>query len=286
MKTIRDINSLRNVLRDFRQDGNTVALVPTMGGLHQGHMGLMRLASEYAERVVASVFVNPTQFGPREDFENYPRTFDTDRRRLSRGGVDIMFAPSHEEIYPYGAGNMTSVSVPGLSTILCGERRPGHFDGVTSVVNRLFNIVSPDVAVFGQKDYQQLVIIRRMVADLHMPIKILVGPTHRDKAGLALSSRNRYLTDEERDRASELYATICECRDRFLAGDRDLGALAADGFARLVRAGYEPEYLAVRQSGDLAVPDEDSRFLVVLAAARLGEARLIDNVMFEVGGNG
>lgn len=282
MKTIREINTLREVLHGFRQDGDTVALVPTMGGLHQGHIALMRLASEYAERVVASVFVNPTQFGPREDFENYPRTFDTDRRRLSRGGVDIMFVPSHEDIYPYGAGSMTSVSVPDLSTILCGEKRPGHFDGVTSVVNRLFNIVAPDVAVFGQKDYQQLVIIRRMVADLHMPIKILVGPTHRDKAGLAMSSRNRYLSDEERERAAELYATICECRDRFLSGDRDLGALTADGFARLVRAGFDPEYLSIRQAGDLAALDEKSRFLIVLAAARLGDARLIDNVMFEL----
>jgi len=284
LKTIRDINTLREVLQGFRHDGETVALVPTMGSLHQGHMGLVRLAGEYAERVVTSVFVNPTQFGPQEDFENYPRRFDTDRRRLSRGGVDIMFAPTHDEIYPFGVDNLTKVSVPGLSTILCGEQRPVHFDGVTSVVNRLFNLVAPDVAVFGQKDFQQLVIIRRMVADLHMPIKILASPTFREKNGLALSSRNRYLTDDERERAGELQATICECRDRYLAGERDLDVLCKDGFKRLVDAGFDPEYLTIRKSGDLALPDEDSRFLVVLAAARMGETRLIDNVLFEIDG--
>jgi pantoate--beta-alanine ligase len=284
LKTIRDINTLHEVLQGFRHDGETVALVPTMGSLHQGHMGLVRLAGEYAERVVTSVFVNPTQFGPHEDFENYPRRFDTDRRRLSRGGVDIMFAPTHDEVYPFGVDNLTKVSVPGLSTILCGEQRPGHFDGVTSVVNRLFNMIAPDVAVFGQKDFQQLVIIRRMVADLHMPIKILASPTFREKNGLALSSRNGYLTDDERERAGELQATICACRDRYLAGERDLGVLCKDGFKRLVDAGFDPEYLTIRKSGDLALPDEDSRFLVVLAAARMGETRLIDNVLFEIDG--
>ncbi len=282
MKTIRDIRALREVVQGFRHDGDSVALVPTMGGLHQGHMSLVKLAGEYAERVVTSVFVNPTQFGPSEDFEDYPRAFDTDRRRLSRASVDIMFAPTHEDIYPFGLDSMTSVSVPEMSSILCGSRRPGHFDGVTSVVSRLFNAVGPDVAVFGQKDYQQLAIIRRMVADLHIPIKILAGPTFRDKSGLALSSRNRYLTDAERERAAELYAVICECRDRYIAGDRDLAALETNGFTRLSDAGFRPEYLTVRRSGDLSLPDADSRLLVVLAAAQLGETRLIDNVLFEI----
>ena len=285
MKTIRDIKALREAVKSFRHDGDTVALVPTMGGLHQGHMGLVRLAGEYAERIVTSVFVNPSQFGPREDFENYPRTFDTDRRRLSRAGVDIMFAPTHEDVYPFGLENMTSVTVPGMAKILCGAQRPGHFDGVTSVVNRLFNTVGPDVAVFGQKDYQQLAIIRRMVADLHMPIKILASPTFRDKSGLALSSRNRYLTDAEREQAGELYAVICDCRDRYTAGVRDLDALEKVGFARLAAAGFKPEYLTVRKSGDLSLPDDDSQFLVVLAAAQLGEARLIDNVLFDLDGS-
>lgn len=284
MKTIRECRALRAQLSGFAQDGESIALVPTMGSLHQGHMALARLASEYAERVVVSVFVNPTQFGPQEDFENYPRTFDTDRRRLSRAGVDLMFAPTPDEIYPFGAEDMTRVSVPGLSSILCGEHRPGHFDGVTSVVNRLFNIVRPEVAVFGQKDYQQLVIIRRMVTDLHLPIKILASPTQREKSGLAMSSRNRYLTTAERDRAAELYATVCACREQYLAGERDPAALEKAGFERLSRAGFEPDYLTVRQSGDLSLPDDDSRFLVVLAAAELGKARLIDNVLFEMPG--
>ncbi len=282
MKTIRDIKSLREAVEGFRQDGETVALVPTMGGLHRGHMGLVQLASEYAERVVTSVFVNPTQFSPGEDFDNYPRALDTDRRRLARGGVDVLFAPSHEEVYPFGVDQMTSVSVPGISRILCGEQRLGHFDGVTSVVNRLFNIVTPDVAVFGQKDYQQLVIIRRMVADLNMPIRILACPTHREKSGLAMSSRNRYLTDDERAQASELYAAICDCRDKYMAGMRDVDQLQKNGFERLEQAGFVPEYLTVCKSGDLGLPDEDSRFLVVLGAAQLGKARLIDNVLFEV----
>jgi len=285
LKTIRDIHSLRAMLQGYRQDGDTVALVPTMGGLHKGHIGLVQLAGEHADRVVTSVFVNPTQFGPQEDFENYPRTLDTDRRRLSRASVDILFAPSHEEIYPFGLESMTSVSVPGLSTILCGENRPGHFDGVTSIVNRLFNIIAPDIAVFGQKDFQQLVIIRRMAADLHIPVKILSGRTHREKDGLALSSRNRYLTADERDRAGELYGTLCECRDRYLDGMRDVGELEQDGFGRLRRAGFEPEYVTVRNSADLSLPDAGSRDLVVLAAARMGETRLIDNVLFEVAGS-
>jgi pantoate--beta-alanine ligase len=282
LKTIRDIHTLRAMLRGYSQDGETVALVPTMGSLHKGHMALVQFAGEKADRVVTSVFVNPTQFGPHEDFDNYPRTLDTDRRRLSRVGVDILFAPSREEIYPFGLDNMTSVSVPGLSTILCGEYRPGHFDGVTSIVNRLFNIVAPDVAVFGQKDFQQLVIIRRMAADLHIPVKILSGLTFREKNGLALSSRNRYLTADEHGRASELYETICECRDRYLDGVLDIGVLEREGFKRLRRAGFEPEYMTIRNVADLSLPEEDSRNLVVLAAARMGETRLIDNVPFEV----
>jgi pantoate--beta-alanine ligase len=269
VKTIRDIKTLREWTRAWRQDGESVSLVPTMGNLHVGHMSLIRLAHEYAERVVVSVFVNPTQFGPNEDFDGYPRTLDTDRRRLSRADVDVLFAPSSDEIYPFGEESMTRVSVPGLSTMLCGESRPGHFDGVTSVVNRLFNIVQPDVAVFGQKDYQQLVIIRRMVADLQLPIKILAGQTHRESDGLALSSRNRYLGKNERDLAANLHRAIAECRDSIESGMRDFSLLEIEGLARLEAAGLTPEYFAVRKAGDLAEPDFDSRFLVVLAAAQV-----------------
>lgn len=281
MKTVRDIETLREITRGWRQVGESTALVPTMGGLHQGHMSLVQLASECAERVVVSVFVNPTQFGPGEDFDNYPRTLDNDRRRLSRAGVDVMFAPSIEEMYPFGEENMTRVSVPVLSKILCGDDRPDHFDGVTSVVGRLFAIVQPDVAVFGQKDYQQLVIIRRMVADLHIPVSIVAGPTFRDKNGLALSSRNRYLSEGERAKAPALHHAITACRDRLVAGDRDYARLEAAGSRALMAAGLTPEYFAIRKAGDLSPPDRDSEYLIVLAAARLGAARLIDNALIE-----
>ncbi len=281
MKTVRDIDTLRKIIQGWRQDGETLALVPTMGGLHKGHMSLVALAQEYAERVVVSIFVNPTQFGPGEDFETYPRTLDNDKRRLSRVGVDLLFAPGDDDIYPFGEKAITVVSVSELSTVLCGSDRPVHFDGVTSVVARLFNIVQPDVAVFGQKDYQQLVIVRRMVADLHWPIKILAGQTQRDHDGLALSSRNRYLTDAEKPKAAALIETVSACRESLLAGDTDYAGLEAGGLRKLEAAGFVPDYFVVRKAGDLSLPDPDSRHLVVMAAGRLGRARLIDNVLVE-----
>jgi pantoate--beta-alanine ligase len=282
VKTVRDIKTMREYIRGWRQDGETIALVPTMGSLHQGHMSLVSLAQEYAERVVVSIFVNPTQFGPGEDFEAYPRAIENDRRRLSRASADLLFAPGSDEIYPYGVDHATTVSVPGISAILCGSDRPGHFTGVTSVVCRLFNIVQPDVAVFGQKDYQQLVIIRRMAADLHLPIKILAGQTQREKDGLALSSRNRYLTDGQQKSAPGIRAAISRCRDRLLAGERDYAALESEGLDLLEGAGLAPDYFVVRKAGDLAPPDPDSRYLVVMAAAQIGRARLIDNDLVEL----
>ena len=281
MKTIRDINALRDFVRGWRQDGETVSFVPTMGNLHRGHMSLIDLAQEYGERVAVSVFVNPTQFGPDDDYEEYPRTLELDRRRLSRAGVDVLFAPSREEMYPRGVENMTVVSVPELSAILCGEQRPGHFDGVTSVVSRLFNIIRPSVAVFGQKDYQQLVIIRRMVSDLQVPLKVVAGPTLREKDGLAMSSRNQYLTEQERAAAPGLYRALNECRDRLTDGFRNFAVLESTGRKQLVEKGFSPDYFVVRKAGDLAEPDSDSKYLVVMAAAQLGKARLIDNVLFE-----
>lgn len=281
MKTVRDIKTLRGITQGWRQDGDSIALVPTMGSLHPGHLSLVRLAHEYAERVIVSVFVNPTQFGPKEDYKNYPRSLDNDRRRLSRADVDLLFAPGIEEIYPFGEEAMTRVSVPDLSKLLCGNSRPGHFDGVTSVVSRLFNIIQPDVAVFGQKDYQQLVIIRRMVADLHLPIKILAGQTQRQSDGLALSSRNRYLSEAERTIAPQLHGALCACRDQIMSGNRDFAALEAEARAQLEASGFEVDYFVVRKAGDLSSPDADSRHLVVLAAARLGQARLIDNILLE-----
>ncbi len=282
MKTVRDIQTLRELVSGWRQDGETIALVPTMGSLHRGHLSLVSLAQEHAERVVVSVFVNPTQFGPAEDFDTYPRALENDRRRLSRAAADLLFAPSGDEIYPYGSDRATSVSVPETSDMLCGDDRPGHFVGVTSVVCRLFNIIQPDFAVFGQKDYQQLVIIRRMVADLHLPVKILAGQTQREKDGLAMSSRNRYLTDEQRKSAPTMRAAISQCCDRLLAGERNYSALESGGLKLLKSAGFSPDYFVVRMAGDLSPPDADSRYLVVMVAARIGTARLIDNDLVEL----
>lgn len=281
MKTIDDIEPLRTKIRAWHQDRESIALVPTMGNLHKGHMSLVNLAQEYAERVVVSVFVNPTQFGPDEDYTEYPRSFATDRRRLSRAGVDVVFAPEVEQIYPGGQDEATQVVVPNLSDILCGRDRPGHFVGVTSIVSRLFNIVQPDVAVFGQKDYQQLVIIRRMAADLFMPVKILAGQTHREESGLAMSSRNQYLSDAERNIAPGLYRTISACRDRLMAGEVDFPALERAGLDDLASLGFQPDYFVIRAAGDLSPPTPDARNLVVLGAARLRTARLIDNVLVQ-----
>ena len=282
MNKITDISSLRKVIDNWRQAGESVALVPTMGNLHKGHMNLVSLAHEHAERVVVSLFVNPTQFHPGEDFADYPRTLATDVRRLARSRVDILFAPSTEEMYPEGSEQMTTVSVKALSEIFCGAARPGHFDGVTSVVCRLFNIVAPDVAVFGQKDYQQLVILRRMASDLHIPVKIIAGPTQREKSGLAMSSRNQYLSKEEQKAAPTIYWALADCRQQLLDGQRDFDRLEAEGLDRLHAASLDPEFFAIREAADLSPPQADSRRLVILTAARLGAARLIDNVLVEL----
>jgi pantoate--beta-alanine ligase len=283
MKTIREISAMRDAVTGWRQDGESVALVPTMGNLHRGHMSLIALAHEHAERVVVSLFVNPAQFGPDEDFDGYPRSLDLDRRRLSRAGVDVLFAPDSAAIYPFGEASMTRVSVPELSGILCGAARPGHFDGVTSVVCRLFNLIQPNVAVFGQKDYQQLVIIRRMVADLHIPVQVIAGRTQREKDGLALSSRNQYLTDAERQRAPELHRALDRCRKLLADGARDFEGLEAKGRRAMQTAGFAPDYFVIRRAGDLGRPEAaDHRRLVVMAAGTLGRARLIDNLLVKL----
>lgn len=282
MKTVRTIPPLREMLRAWKHAGETVAIVPTLGNLHEGHISLVDLARRQADRIVVSVFVNPTQFGPGEDYQSYPRTLDHDRRRLMRAGADLLFAPAVEAVYPRGESSATVVSVPGLADILCGRFRPGHFDGVTSVVSRLFNIVQPDFAVFGQKDYQQLTIIRRMQADLHFPVAIIAGPTLREADGLALSSRNQYLSDAERGIAPNLYRAVSECGDRLRAGARDYAALEAHGMASLVAAGFRPDYFAVRNADDLGTAQAMDRHLVVLVAAHLGRARLIDNQLVDL----
>jgi pantoate--beta-alanine ligase len=282
LKTVRTIGSLRENLHGWREFDETIALVPTMGNLHAGHLSLVDLARTLADRVVVSIFVNPTQFGPGEDFAAYPRTLDSDRRQLTRAKVDILFAPPVEEIYPQRERAATVVSVPELSGILCGEFRPGHFDGVASVVTRLFNILQPDTAVFGQKDYQQLLIIRRLQADLHLPVRIVAGSTARESDGLALSSRNQYLDAGGRAQAPGLHRTLLNCVGLLRAGGRKFAELEKRGMADLVAAGFRPDYFAIRNAADLSSPAPTSRNLVVMAAAHLGRARLIDNLLVDL----
>jgi pantoate--beta-alanine ligase len=278
MQTLERIADVRRQVHEWREQGFTVGFVPTMGSLHAGHMSLLAAARFRADRVIASVFVNPLQFGPGEDFERYPRTPEDDSRLLEDENCDLLFLPTVAEIYPQGRGSATLVTVKPLSEILEGAHRPGHFDGVATVVAKLFGIVQPELAVFGEKDYQQLAIIRRMVLDLEIPVQIVGAPTVRSPDGLAMSSRNRYLSDAERARAPRIHAALRAAAERIHAGERDYAALAAWGSGALRAAGMQPDYFEVRDAGTLLAPAADCRELVILTAARLGRARLIDNL--------
>ena len=252
-----------------------------MGNLHAGHVSLAELAARSADRVVVSIFVNPTQFGPNEDFSAYPRTLAEDVSRLSETDVvDLLFVPDTSEVYPFGTEQAVRIVLPPLSRELCGASRPGHFDGVASVVCRLLNIVAPDALVLGQKDYQQAVLIERMIADLRLPVSVQIGPTHREQDGLAMSSRNRYLDDAQRGQAPALHATLEALRDAIRDGATDYAALQAAAQGRLAAAGFRPDYVEVRRAKDLGRPDARDRAqdLIVLAAAWLGRARLLDNL--------
>ncbi len=278
METVTTIAAVRERVRGWRREGRRVAFVPTMGNLHAGHVSLIEAARRRGERFVASIFVNPMQFGPNEDFAHYPRTPREDERMLAAAGCNLMFMPEVNEIYPHGPERATRVEVPALSRMLEGEFRPGHFEGVSTVVAKLFHIVEPDVAVFGEKDFQQLTIIRRMVAELCMPVEIVAAPTVRDADGLAMSSRNQYLTADERALAPKIYAALQAAAKRVRCGDADFAGIERAGLQALESAGFRPDYFAVRQAADLGAPAPAARELVVLAAARLGKARLIDNL--------
>jgi len=267
---------------EWRHHDDHVALVPTMGNLHAGHLALVELAREHAERVVVSIFVNPTQFGEGEDFEAYPRTLERDKRHLKKTSADLIFAPSIETVYPFGLEMATKVSVPGLTQNFCGAARPGHFDGVTTVVARLFAMVQPDVAVFGQKDYQQQLVLRHMAADMSLPISVITGNTVRDDDGLALSSRNSYLSDEERANAPLLYEALTSVSSELQNGRRNFEELEASAIARLSDSGFDVDYLSIRRAQNLEVPDRDCDDLVILVAAKLGGTRLIDNVVVTI----
>lgn len=259
-----------------------IAFVPTMGNLHAGHLKLVQVARERAGFVVASIYVNPMQFGPKEDFASYPRTPEDDKRALADAGTDLLFMPTTEEIYPRGVAAQTFVEVPELGNILCGAFRPGHFRGVTTVVNRLFNLVQPDIAVFGKKDYQQLKLIRLMVSDLGLPIDIVGVDTLREDDGLAMSSRNNYLRPDERRLAPRLYAVLCDLRDEILRVGQIPWEAESTGVDRLQRAGFRTEYVSVVRQQDLGPPTRADRELVILAAAWLGRTRLIDNIEINI----
>lgn len=261
--------------------GRRIAFVPTLGNLHAGHARLMDHARSFTDAVVASIYVNPLQFGPNEDFAAYPRTLREDQKLLQAHGVALLFMPDDAVIYPRGREAHTRVAVPGVSDILCGAARPGHFVGVTTVVSRLFNLVAPDMAIFGKKDYQQLLLINLMSADLGLGIRIIGVDTVRAEDGLALSSRNRYLTADERPRAALLYATLGEVKAQLLTGGT-IAAAEQDALTRLNAAGFRTDYVSVRRRSDLAVPTRRDRELVVLAAAHLGQARLIDNLEIDL----
>lgn len=266
--------------RAWRAQGNRIAFVPTMGNLHAGHLKLVRHGRAIADRLVVSIFVNPLQFGPQEDYAVYPRTPEDDSAALMREDADLLFAPAVDEIYTGDLSATTRVEVPGLDAILCGAFRPGFFTGIATVVTRLFNLVQPDIAIFGEKDYQQLVLIRRMVADLCMPVRIEGVATVREPDGLAMSSRNAYLDSRERAIAPELYRVLCAVRSEVQAGEADYAELEAAAMSRLAAAGFRPDYVSIRRAVDLGEPGAGETPLRVLAAAWLGAARLIDNIGF------
>ncbi len=283
MRTAESIAEVRLFVAAARRKGQSIGLVPTMGALHAGHLSLITAAQRACDVVVVSIFVNPTQFGPQEDLEAYPRPMEADLKQCRECGVDLVFHPSVADVY--ATGNLTWVIVDELTDPLCGQQRPGHFRGVTTVCAKLFNMVQPDKAFFGQKDAQQSLVIRRMAADLNLPLEIVVCPTHREDDGLALSSRNAYLCPEERRQAPVLYRSLQACRDRIRAGERDCRVLERQLCADLERASrVKVDYAAILDAGTLKPMERASGKLLLAVAVFMGSARLIDNIVVDVPG--
>jgi len=280
MHTIDRISQLRSHLWQAKLEHKKIAFVPTMGNLHEGHLQLIDRALEESDLVVASIFVNPLQFGPGEDFNGYPRTFMSDQEKLMSRGCHVLFAPSVGEMYPKTNLSLTLVSVPHLDSLLCGKSRPRHFTGVATVVTKLLGIVQPDVAIFGLKDYQQFLVIQQMTDDLCLPVNIIGAPIARAETGLALSSRNGYLSAEELDRAAQLYACLVACRMALEAGETDLLKLEEVAQCKLETIGFKRDYFKICRQNDLQAPTLDDKQLAIVAAAYLGKARLIDNIRF------
>ncbi|UTV28115.1 pantoate--beta-alanine ligase [Photobacterium atrarenae] len=282
MQTFAEIAPIREQIRAWRRDGRRIAFVPTMGNLHEGHLTLVRKARELADVVVVSIFVNPMQFDKADDLNNYPRTLDDDLAKLNNEGVELVFTPTPEIMYPQGLDRQTSVEVPGLSTMLEGALRPSHFRGVSTVVTKLFNIVQPDLACFGEKDYQQLALIRQMVIDMAMDIEIIGVPTVREMDGLAMSSRNGYLTVDERQRAPVLARTMRWISSQVRGGRTDYADIIVDANDQLRAAGLQPDEIYIRDAATLQPIGESSQQAVILMSAFLGKARLIDNQVIDL----
>ncbi|GGB52626.1 pantoate--beta-alanine ligase [Shewanella inventionis] len=279
MITTAAISTIREQVKAWRSKGETVAFVPTMGNLHQGHITLVNEAKNRADHVVVSIFVNPMQFGPKEDLDGYPRTLEQDSEKLVNAGAELLFTPTPEIIYPKGLTKQTYIEVPNIGDELCGASRPGHFRGVATIVAKLFNIVQPDIALFGCKDFQQLLIIKTMVEDLSMPIEIIGIDTIREASGLAMSSRNGYLTEDEKHNAAALKRAIDHVINAIQHNEDPQHAIA-HALEQLKKAGFTPDYFEVRNANTLAQAMPNDNQLVVIAAAYLGKARLIDNVSF------
>lgn len=277
METLTHVSELRERLITARQAGQRIALVPTMGNLHDGHLSLVREARRHADLVVASIFVNPLQFGPEEDLDSYPRTLAADQRALTSEGCDLLFAPTTNELYPAGRDGLSNLRVPGVSEGLCGGRRPGHFDGVATVVSILFNLVRPDVACFGEKDFQQLAVIRKLNQDLHLGINVVGVPIVRAEDGLALSSRNGYLSPEEREVAPRLKQCLDALKVQLERGAEPAASLRM-ALAAISESGFKPDYLELRRESDLGPITDDGCEAIILAAAHLGRTRLLDNL--------
>lgn len=282
MNTVHTVAQLRAALARARQENKRIGLVPTMGNLHAGHLALVEMALQRTDFVVVSIFVNPLQFGPNEDLDSYPRTLAEDQRQLLDAGAQLVFAPSVNEMYPNGMHGHTLVSVPEVSEGLCGASRPGHFDGVSTVVTKLLNMVQPDVAVFGEKDFQQLAVIRKMAHDLCLPVQIMGAPIVRAADGLALSSRNGYLDEAQRGIAPRLHQTLRHVEQQLQAGRRDFAGLVEEASRQLADAGFRPDYLELRDARSLQPASTDTTEIAILAAAFLGKTRLIDNLIVKL----
>lgn len=280
MQIFEQASALKAQIRQWKSEGLCIGFVPTMGNLHAGHLSLVELAKQQADRVVVSIFVNPLQFGPDEDFERYPRTFEADCEKLQTHSVDALFFPQVEEMYPVGP-TQTLVSAPAVLTgLLEGKSRPGHFDGVTTVVAKLFNLVQPDVAIFGQKDFQQYAVIERMVADLAMPLELVRAPIAREEDGLALSSRNQYLSETQRQIAPKLYTVLCDVATALESGNRNFSDLETAATQSLLAEGFDAvDYIAIVDPYTLLPAEESQAAFAVLAVARMGATRLLDNIV-------